>query len=152
MPRSRLESAVVVAGIAALGLLVWLSVVTWNRYQRRQSAPEPAVSVHAEVGRSRTTAAIAAEPREPKLTGKLTLTATRGACWVELRAGSANGRRLFAGILGASRSISFSGRRFWLSLGAAYNVDARFGGRPVRGFPRGVSTVTIDGARARAVG
>src|SRR5437868_6371585 len=123
MPRSRLESAVVVAGIAALGLLVWLSVAGWHRYERRRAAPEPAASVAAEVAPSRTAAAVPAGPTKRKVVKKLTLTAARGDCWVDLRAGSASGRLLYSGILAASRSISFSGRRFWLRLGAASNVD-----------------------------
>jgi hypothetical protein len=101
----------------------------------------------------RTTASVAsASSVHTGATNKLTLTAARGDSWVELRAGSSTGRQLYAGILAASRTISFPGRRFWLSLGAASNVDARFGGRPVRGLPGGVATVTIDGGKLTTVG
>jgi hypothetical protein len=147
MPRSRLETSVVVVGLAALALLVWLSVVTWDHYQRERSAPEPTTSVRTEAGPTRATASVAATTVPRTVDAKLTLKATRGACWVEIRAGSASGRQLYAGILAASRSISVSGRRFWLSLGAASNVDARFGGQVVQGFPKGVATVTVDGAK-----
>jgi hypothetical protein len=145
MPRSRLESAVVVAGIAALGVLVWLSVVAWGLYRSRQAAPEPTISVPAKTAPARATASVATTTSAPTVANGLKLTATRGDCWVEIRAGSASGRQLYAGILAASRSISFPGRRFWISLGAASNIDARFDGRPVRGLPKGVATVTIDG-------
>jgi hypothetical protein len=145
MPRSRLESAVVLIGVAALALLVWLSVVAWHRYDaRRHSASTPVPTTRATAARKHSSA-----PASRPTT--LTLTAVRGASWIDVRAGSASGRQLFAGTLQKSRSLRFPGRRFWLSLGAADNLDARFGERRLRGFPTGVATVAVDGTTVRLI-
>jgi hypothetical protein len=152
MPRSRLETSLVVVGIGALGLILWLSVGAWHRYERERAAPEPMISVRTDAAPARATASVATTTSAPAVANRLTLTAARGASWVEIRVGSATGRQLYAGILRATRSIGFRGRRFWVSLGAASNVDAQFAGRPVRGLPKGVTTVTIDGPKATVVG
>jgi hypothetical protein len=152
MPRSRLESTVVLVGTAALGVLVWLSVVAWDHYRSRQAAPEPTTSARAAAEPTRATASVATTTSESAVANKLKLTAARGDCWVEIRAGSASGRQLYAGILAASKSISFTGRRFWLNLGAPSNVDARFNGHTVIGIPRGTATLRVEGDVATVIG
>ena len=149
MASSRLERAVVVAGACALGVLVWLIIGEWDRFSDR-SGPVTVASPVAVQTREVAAESHARVPTAP--TGRLTLTAARGDCWLVVRLGSPSGRELFAGILEASRTVSFAGRRFWLSLGAASNLDARFNGKPVRGLPSGTATVTLDGPVARLAG
>jgi hypothetical protein len=68
-------------------------------------------------------------PSQPS-TISLVLTANRGDCWVEVRAGSATGAILFSGTLANGRSLRFSRPKVWLRLGAASNVDIEINGRP----------------------
>ena len=60
----------------------------------------------------------------------LVLTASRGDCWVEVRAGSSAGDTLYAGTLASGSSLRFNRPRIWLRLGAASNVDVQVNGRP----------------------
>lgn len=60
----------------------------------------------------------------------LVLTASRGDCWVEARAGSSTGDTLYAGTLTSGSSLRFNRPRIWLRLGAASNVDVQVNGRP----------------------
>jgi hypothetical protein len=145
VPLSGLERAGVVVGAVVLGVLVWLIVGEWDRFTGRRD------------GLGRTSTSASADPPAPSTarafrapvptSGRLVLTAARGDCWLVVRAGSAGGRVLFSGTLFRSRTVSFQGRKFWISLGAASNVDARFNGKRLRGFPTGTANVLADGAR-----
>jgi hypothetical protein len=70
-----------------------------------------------------------AKPVQPS-TITLVLTASRGDCWVEARAGSATGAILYSGTLANGRSLRFSRPKVWLRLGAASNLDIEINGRP----------------------
>jgi hypothetical protein len=69
-------------------------------------------------------------PRKPVTGIELVLTAARGECWVEARAGSPTGKTLYAGMLASGKSLRFSRPKIWLRLGAASNVDIEVNGRP----------------------
>jgi Domain of unknown function (DUF4115) len=60
----------------------------------------------------------------------LAITATRGDCWVEVRARSSVGKVLYAGLLATGRTVRFAREKLWLRLGAASNVDIVVNGRP----------------------
>lgn len=59
----------------------------------------------------------------------LILTAARGDCWVEVRAGSATGKALYSGTLATGSSLRFNQPKVWLRLGAASNIDIVVNGR-----------------------
>lgn len=81
---------------------------------------------------------------EPKARpARLTVTAARGDCWLEVRARSQAGTLLFAGLLGEGRSLRFVKRRLWLAFGAGANLDVTLNGRRIEGFPTGTAAVTI---------
>lgn len=83
---------------------------------------------------------------KPPATGPtLILSATRGDCWVEARAGSATGEALYAGTLTTGRSLRFQRPRLWLRLGAASNVDIVVNGRPLS-VPPGTVELTVPDA------
>lgn len=72
----------------------------------------------------------------------LTITATRGDCWVEVRAGSATGEAHYAGTLASGSSLRFNRPKLWLRLGAASNVDVVVNGEPST-VPPGTVELTL---------
>lgn len=58
------------------------------------------------------------------------VTAARGASWFSARLGSENGRLLDERVLAQGESTRFVGKRIWLSIGAAGNVDVTVDGKP----------------------
>lgn len=60
----------------------------------------------------------------------VTITASRGSCWMSAHRGSATGPLLAERTLLEGDSVSLRGRRIWLELGAAGNVDVSVNGRP----------------------
>lgn len=84
--------------------------------------------------------------RKAKRTGAtLILAATRGDCWVEVRAGSPTGKSLYSGTLPTGRTLRFNRPRLWLRLGAASNVDIMVNGRP-SAVPSGTVELTLPDA------
>ncbi len=75
----------------------------------------------------------------------LILAATRGDCWVEVRAGSPTGESLYSGTLPTGRTLRFYRPRLWLRLGAASNVDIMVNGRP-SAVPPGTVELTVPDA------
>ena len=71
------------------------------------------------------------------------LRAVRGPCWMSVRLGSPDGKRLFLGTLGRGRSLEFTGERIWMRIGAAENLVASRNGRRIENFPHGVAELTI---------
>jgi hypothetical protein len=69
----------------------------------------------------------AAEPA-PEL-ARVTITATRGACWVQAKVGSEDGRTLAERVLLEGESVTMRARSVWLTLGASANVDVTVNGR-----------------------
>ena len=61
---------------------------------------------------------------------RVTITASRGNCWFSAHRGSATGSVLAEQTLQEGDTVSLSGRRIWLELGAAGNVDVSVNGRP----------------------
>jgi hypothetical protein len=59
----------------------------------------------------------------------VTITASRGNCWISAHTGSATGPLLAEKTLLEGDSASLRARRIWLELGAAGNVDISVNGR-----------------------
>jgi Helix-turn-helix domain len=64
----------------------------------------------------------------------LAIVAARGACWLQVRAGSANGPILYETTLPRGHAASFRQRFLWVRLGAPANVDVRAHGKLVPGL------------------
>jgi hypothetical protein len=140
MRRVFAPSAYVVLVAAALGLLL-LNVFAWggglvDEPAAKQSQPEPTPEPAPlpppppPPAEPRTVANPPAAATSPAATTSLTISATRGDCWVEVRAGSPTGELLYAGTLAAGNTLRFNRERLWLRLGAAANVDVTVNGRP----------------------
>lgn len=132
--------------LAFSGALVDEETATPQENVPAQPAPSPAESDLArpadrpgdeQIARRRP------ERTKPRPEGPtLILSATRGDCWVEVRAGSAAGEALYAGTLTTGRSLRFKRPRLWLRLGAASNVDIVVNGRP-SSVPPGTVELTV---------
>jgi hypothetical protein len=143
----------------ALALLV-LNVLAWSGHLVEEEAvvpresapaettppPEPALARPAPIPKAQAISRSKPERRAtPKRTRtSLILAATRGDCWVEVRAGSATGEALYAGTLSSGSSLRFNRPRLWLRLGAASNVDIVVNGRPSSVPPGTVELVLPD--------
>jgi len=81
---------------------------------------------------------------------RLVLTAVRGDCWMQVRAGGVNGRLVWEGTLERGQTQRFvKYRRLWLELGAPANVNAKLNGRRLADFPTrpAIVVVTANGVR-----
>lgn len=137
--RSRTSPWVVAAlGLVALLALAALVLSAWALV--RNETPTVAVSTR-EV--TTVTTAAPAEPAATAAPVRLAVTAARGDCWIDARAGSAAGKVIFAGTLTQGRSLHFERKRLWLSVGAGANLDVRLNGRRVADFPFGTATVVV---------
>ena len=162
MPESRVERIIfglgllVIAGLVAVIVLekrAGASKSSTPPTQAAQTAPvttapgptptAPATSTQEIVPTTApTTTAAAAPPARPAASLlRLRLTAKQDT-WLELRVGSATGRRLYFGILKKGSTESFRAARFWVRFGAATNLEARVNGKPLA-LPIGTYTALI---------
>ena len=72
----------------------------------------------------------------------VTITASRGDCWISAHRGSATGPVLAQKTLLEGESTSLRGRKIWLELGAAGNVDVSVDGK-ARPIPTGTTNVVV---------
>jgi hypothetical protein len=146
-PRDGNLIVVALAGIVAVTVLV---VVAWKFGSPGGSSPQP-VGVGPETSTPTTTSATTKpKPKRPKK-AHLVLTAARGDCWMEVRAGSATGPLVYEGTVQLGETQRFmKWKRLWLQLGAPSNLIAKLNGHAVRNFPRtqAVVLVTPKGVRA----
>ena len=120
--------AVALAGIVAVTLLV---VVAWNMgSDGNRGVPlsnSPTTTDEAGVQ-----AAQGGAPASKKATlARLVLRASRGDCWLEVRAGSSTGTLLYQGTLEQGQTQRFARKRIWMVVGAGGNLDATLNGKAV---------------------
>jgi hypothetical protein len=87
-----------------------------------------------------------AETRPARPVAQTTMTieidASRGDCWVSARKGSESGAALMERVLRQGETVTLRGRRIWLQLGAAGNVDVTVDGKD-RQIPSGTTDVVL---------
>ena len=88
---------------------------------------------------ARTTTQPASTPPPPRTDAVIVVTAARGESWFSARLGSEEGQVLDERVLAQGESVRLEGRRIWLSVGAAGNVDLT-----VNGKPRSISPGTVE--------
>jgi cytoskeleton protein RodZ len=159
-PRPRpVESNFVVVALAGIVAVTVLVVVAWRFSSGDATSTTPLVPAPAtqpasgeETGSQVTTEeAPAADPEAAPKRARLVLTAARGDCWVQVRAGSVSGRLLFEGTLEQGQAKRFTRERLWLEVGAPSNLNVRLNGRRVRNFPQGPAIVIVTAKGARTV-
>jgi hypothetical protein len=77
----------------------------------------------------------AAEPR-------VQIVASRGDCWVSAHEGSPRGPALVERVVHTGETVTLHGRKIWLELGAAGNVDVSVDGK-ARPVPSGTTNVVV---------
>jgi Domain of unknown function (DUF4115) len=155
MPSSRLEFATFFAGLLVVAALVLVDVRHSRRGDAAPAHAAPATTSVAERTRSilvRSRKTPVSSPAQRAKLATLVLTATRGDCWVSVRAGSSKGADLYEGKLARGQEMRFAKTRLWLRLGAAGNLQATLNGRAVTAFPQGTVDifVTARGIRPAA--
>jgi hypothetical protein len=68
--------------------------------------------------------------------------ASRGDCWVSAHKGSEGGATLVERVLRQGETVTLRGRRIWLQLGAAGNVDVTVDGKD-RQIPNGTTDIVL---------
>jgi transcriptional regulator with XRE-family HTH domain len=127
------RSLAIFAAIAVVGLAIWRLSGSGNPGSAPLQLPPPAPKPRAQ---HRPTPRHATTPHTaPRRTPPLSLTATRGACWLLVRIGSSTGATIYEGTLQQNQSLHFGLRKpLWVRIGAPWNLTARIGDRRVSAF------------------
>jgi Domain of unknown function (DUF4115) len=138
----------VVVGLSAL-LLIALALVLGGTIPidpasgpdvtSEEALEEPAVTTRSTESAATTTTPAATTPKAVPTV--VVLTAVRGDSWFSARVGSENGKVLDERVLAQGESVRLQGRRIWLSVGAAGNVEVTVDGKPRELSPGTVSLV-----------
>jgi cytoskeletal protein RodZ len=116
--RQRRESRLVALAVVAIFLLTALVIAAWKfggpAEPKVQGVNLPATATPAAVARG------------------VSVTATKGASFMEVRAGSAAGKPLYRGTLERGQTKRFPSRNLTLSVASPRNVVVRVGGARVR--------------------
>jgi uncharacterized protein DUF4115 len=122
-------AALIAFGLLVLNVLAWSGVIVEGPAGSAEETPPPAEPV-AEPPSLTPPTPVSKRPQPPASPPTLSITATRGDCWVEVRAGSSTGSILYAATLASGNTVRFHRDKVWLRLGAASNVDLTVNGRP----------------------
>lgn len=131
-PRRVTRWLIVVPVALILALIGWQA----TRSSPHHAAPPPPTTTTQIVKQLNV-----APPARPKV-ARLTLVASRGRCWVEVRRGSANGAIIFLRTLEQGDTASVRGVRFWVRFGAPWNVDATVNGKAAQ-LPSALGNVVV---------
>jgi cytoskeleton protein RodZ len=128
--------------VGTCGAVLLVALVAWHGGDPQvRMPPETTVEV---AGATKT---IVPTPRAPRrvapATGRLVLTATRGDCWLSVRAGAREGRILYEGMVGEGEQVRVAGRRLWVRIGAPWNLEASLNGRPLQNLPADTGNVLV---------
>jgi cytoskeletal protein RodZ len=136
----RVESSVVLVALAAIGILTALVVVAWRF---GSDTPKTAIPDFS----SQPPAATGKAPAKPRKTApavtRLSITGALGSSWMEVHAGSAGGRELYRGTLGAGSTVRFARPRLYVLVGRPANLRFRLNGRVVQVPDRGSPTSVL---------
>jgi cytoskeleton protein RodZ len=141
----RLESRVVFLALLGILALTALVIVAWKFGGGNGTTLLPTVTSSTDT--------TAQAPLAPPTAAHLVLRAVRGSSLVEVHAGSATGRPLFAGTLQKGEPPqSFTAKRLWIQLSSPEALRVILNGRTIklrRGGPL-VAVVTKNGVKAAA--
>ncbi|MGH2973087.1 MAG: helix-turn-helix domain-containing protein [Gaiellaceae bacterium] len=140
-------AAIVVVGGAVAGLAAWR--LTGSSAPAKSAPPASgAGSVAAAVLPPAATITTMPKPTQhpavstrPVLTS---ITASRGRCWLLVRAGGASGKVLFEGVLeqGTVKQFRFV-TKLWVRMGRPDALDITLAGKPVAGLPASPSDLVL---------
>jgi cytoskeleton protein RodZ len=151
------ESNFVVVALAGIVAVTVLVVVAW-RFSSGETPTDNSILPNAATTQPASAEAPATtqettptEPGTEQALARLVLTAARGDCWVQVRAGSVSGRLLFEGTLEQGQAKRFTRKRLWLEVGAPSNLNVQLNGRRVQSFPQGPAIVLVTAKGVRTV-
>jgi cytoskeleton protein RodZ len=159
-PRRRgrpVESNLVVvalAGIVAVTVLVVVGLREAGSDSRNDPPIVPATTgqTTTESTATETTAGPTTAAQAPVRRARLVLTAVRGDCWMQVRAGGVNGKLLFEGTVEQGQTQRFvKYKRLWLELGAPGNLNAMLNGRRLRDWPTRSSIIVVTARDVRTL-
>jgi cytoskeletal protein RodZ len=128
LPVGKLALAAVVVG--AFAVIAWVGT---SSHANRTPPPANAAPVVSQPVTTTTTATTTVATPPPS--SALVVSATRGPCWLMVRAGgAANGRVLFEGTLAQGETKRFAEPKLWIRFGAPDAVDVSRGGSAVAGL------------------
>jgi transcriptional regulator with XRE-family HTH domain len=132
--------------LGAAGAVIFVVLVAWRGGDPQVRMPAAFNSEPAPAGET-----IAHRPARTKhvaqaTLGPLVLAATRGDCWLSVRAGSRGGRTLYEGMLREGDEVRVGGARLWVRIGAPWNLAAERNGRALRGLPADTGNVLVTRA------
>lgn len=139
-PRRRVALGSIAASTARpLGVLAALALVgvgVWVLAGSTRTGAVPPTPTPPPIHRARPQRPIVVPARVsasiPAGVSVLTLTASRGRCWLEVRVGSRTGPTILTQTLQPGQHVSLGLRRpLWIRLGAPWNLEATIGGRSV---------------------
>lgn len=132
MPHTLSERIVAIAMLTASALLIILAVRETTGTDESQAAATVAeVRVTTPAPRTQPPGAAKSVPTKPKPLTRLRLLASGGDTWVSVRAGSAQGKALYAGMIAQGGEIAVEAKQLWVRFGGAANLTARLNGRPL---------------------
>lgn len=146
MPETNVERIVLLLGLCAIGVLVFLLVGRGHRTARPSAIPTVVTTPAATTSAAGTSVTLTSTaPAGPAQLAHIVLSATRGDCWVVVRSRSARGRLVFAGTITQGTKKRFTGTRLWLRLGAAGNLTGWLNGARIA-IPSGSPTIVATAA------
>jgi hypothetical protein len=158
VPSSRPERVLAFSGVLLAAALAVLVGIAWAQYHDAEpptlrgaaaeafsEAPVESVPDFAPLSTGREVAPSAADN-----VARLTVVASRGPCWLEVRRGGSAGPISFVGLLARGDRRTLRGKVLWLTVGAGQNVDLRLNGEVVSNVPAGVSTLTAQRGKVAA--
>lgn len=139
MPETLLERILAAAMLISAALLIVLIVRETMRSDEPRAAATVAgvLNATAPATTQATPATSAARPRAAKkvtpaqpLT-RLLLLAAGGDSWLTVRAGSAQGKVLYTGVLTQGSEVDAKAKQLWVRFGGAGNLTAQLNGKPL---------------------
>jgi cytoskeleton protein RodZ len=152
--RSRaVESNFVVVALAGIIAVTILVVVAWkfgSSGAEPATTPLPGALTTTEGSTTTTPAAPTGSTGHVRTKTRLTLSATGGDCWLQVRSRSATGKLLYEGTLQAGQTQRFvDDKRLWLQLGNPVYLSGKLNGNPVDNLPGrpAIVVATAEGVR-----
>jgi cytoskeleton protein RodZ len=145
---------VALAGIVAVTVLVVVGLREAGSDPPNDPPIVPATTGQTTTESTATESTGGATPaaQAPVRRARLVLTAVRGDCWMQVRAGGVNGKLLFEGTVEQGQTQRFvKYKRLWLELGAPGNLNAKLNGRRLQDWPTRSSIIAVTAQDVRTL-
>jgi hypothetical protein len=137
--------AILVLGALVAALAAW-RLGGSTRTSAHAAQPSPAGESVAAADPTAVKHAAAATPpvATPAVATRTTISATRGRCWLSVRAGGPNGRIIFQGVLEQGQALHYGlAKNLWVRMGRPLLLDITVGGHMVNGLPRAPGNILL---------